>query len=986
MPTMASRIEIRPKVKDAVSERSCDNFKSFFEKVEKVEVVRVLTIDKEFKKKELQDISVAASNPVTEKPSLTPTTIRSFDWALEVGFLPGVTDNIGHTATELVEDLMKCEFAENEAVYSSTLYLIKGDLTKAEVEELGWNVANNLIERIHIKDAEAYRNDKGMDVIVPQVRLEEAVSASVVDLDINDEALETIGKKGIPNEDGTFRGPLALSLNEMHVIRAYFKHEGRNPTDIELESIAQTWSEHCKHKIFASPIDELEEGLYRGYIKKATNEIRRRRGQDDFCVSVFKDNSGAIEFNEKYLVTDKAETHNSPSALDPYGGAITGIVGVNRDALGFGKGAKPIVNRYGFCFADPRDDKPLYRGQNRSNPMLPPQRISDGVIKGVEAGGNQSGIPGPQGFLYYNERYKGKPLVFVGTVGLIPREVGGQSSCEKAARPGDHIVMIGGRVGQDGIHGATFSSESLDAGSPSTAVQIGDPITQKRLMDAVLTEARDQDLYSSITDNGAGGISCSVAEMAKECGGCDVELEKVPLKYPNLEPWKIWVSESQERMTLAVPPEKWASFKAIMDKHGVEATVIGTFTASGRCVVKYDGQKIMDLEMEFLHEGAPLVPLNSDYPKPPLTEPAIASPVDMSRTLVDMIGRLNCASFAQVSTMFDHEVQGRTIVKPLQGVGKVNGPATVFKPDYEDWKGIVLSQGINPLYSDIDTYHMAAAAIDTAVRNAVSVGGNVDYMALMDNFCWCSSYDPYRLGQLKDCVRACYEYAIGYGTPYISGKDSMFNDFNGFDDTGLPIKISVPPTLLISSLGVIDDVRKCVTMDAKVPGDLVYVVGKTKNELGGSEYYYMHGELGANVPQVNADRARDLYRTFHLAIQKELIVSSVSIGIGGLGVALAKKAIAGSLGMEIDLRKVEREAVDQDDHLLFSETQSRFLVTVNPTWKDRFEALFGSYGASLIGTVTETPQLKMVGLKGQMIVDVSVDDLADSYFASNKFY
>ena len=323
-------------------------------------------------------------------------------------------------------------------------------------------------------------------------------------------------------------------------------------------------------------------------------------------MSVFKDNSGGIVFDDQYIVTHQVETHNSPSALDPFGGSITGIVGVNRDALGFGLGARPIANVYGFCVGDPEETSVLYRDKALTQPLLPARRILEGVIKGINHGGNQSGIPTPLGFVAVDPRYRGKPLVFAGTVGLIPRKMHGKKMSEKRARVGDYIVMTGGHVGLDGIHGATFSSEVLAEGSPATAVQIGDPITQKKMSDAIVREARDAGLYSSITDNGAGGISCSVAEMAKECGGCVVDLEKVPLKYPGLAPWQIWISESQERMTLAVPPRSWRALKKIFDRHGVEASVIGSFTSAKRCVVRYRGKRIMDIEMKFLHDGRPV--------------------------------------------------------------------------------------------------------------------------------------------------------------------------------------------------------------------------------------------------------------------------------------------------------------------------------------------------------------------------------------------
>lgn len=822
-----------------------------------------------------------------------------------------------------------------------------------------------------------------MDKVVPKVKLKQ-VETIEVDLNIDDSELIKIGKEGIKDEEGR-RGPLALDLPSMHAIKNYYRDEGRNPTDLEVEALAQTWSEHCKHTIFASKIDEIEDGLYKGFIKRATNEIRKAKGKDDFCVSVFTDNAGGIVFDDDWVISDKAETHNTPSALDPFGGAITGIVGVNRDALGFGMGSKPVANRYGFCFADPRKENDLYRGKDKKSPALHPRKVMDGVIEGVNHGGNQSGIPTPQGFMVFDDRYRGKPLIFVGTIGLIPKEINGKPGWEKSARPGDKVVVLGGRVGQDGIHGATFSSEALDTGSPATAVQIGDPITQKKLSDAIVKEVRDKGLYNSITDNGAGGISCSVAEMARECGGCEVQLDKVPLKYANLEPWKIWISESQERMTLAVPPEKVKELIAIMDKRGVEAVVIGEFTDSGRCKVTYKDKVVMDMNMSFLHDGVPKKILETSYEKPTHPEPDFECPENLGKTLKEMLKRLNITSHAFVSRQYDHEVQAGSVIKPLQGKGEVNGEAAVVRPVLTTNRAVVISQGLHPGYSDIDTYQMAACSIDTAIRNAVSVGGNPDHMAIMDNFCWCSSDEPQRLGELKAAAESCYNFATQFGTPFISGKDSMFNDFKGFDGEDNPVKVSVPPTLLISSISVTPDAEKCLSLDSKIPGDLVYVLGTTKNELGGSEYFAMNDEIGNNVPHVSAEHALDLYRKFFEATQKELLASAISVNLGGLGVALAKMAIGGQLGLDLDLRKVKQHSIKRDDHLLFSESQSRFIVTIDPKYQEIFETHFGDL-ASLLGTVSEHSKVKMLGLNGRTIIDVDVKELTESYRSTFRNY
>jgi len=982
----AFRLEIRNTVKDNRALTMLKRFHLNGYEVDQVVTADIYTVNKDFEDGQREQIGEMLTNPIFEAYSIDKLNPPAeFDYVIETGFLPGVTDNVSHTAKEGIEDLLHVEFdVPEENVYTSQITYLKGDLTKEEAQKIAESFVNPLIQRIHIKTKEEFEKDGGMNLVIPKVTISSTPKADLVDLDISDEALVEMGKKGIKDEDGTYRGPLALRPTYLKTIQDYFKKEERKPTDIELESIAQTWSEHCKHTIFANPLDEIKDGIYKHYIKAATNKIRADKGDKDFCVSVFTDNSGGIIFDEDHIITDKAETHNSPSALDPFGGAITGIVGVNRDTLGFGIGAKPIINRYGYCFGNPQDKTPLYRGKGKSNKALTPRKIMDGVIDGVNAGGNESGIPSPQGFAYFEDRYRGKPLVFVGTIGIMPNEVNGKPSWEKQAKVGDKVVCIGGSVGLDGVHGATFSSEALDTGSPATAVQIGDPITQKKMSDVIAKEARDRNLYNSITDNGAGGLSCSVAEMAKECGGCDVELDKVKLKYPNISPWEIWISESQERMTLSVPEDKLDEFLELMKRRGVEAYVIGTFNDSGRCKVTFNGETIMDMDMDFLHDGFPEEQQNTTYTRETHEEPNFECPENLNETMLKMLERNNLTSYEFISMQYDHEVQAGSCIKPLHGKGRVNGPASVTTPLLGKRRGVVASQGINPRYSDIDTYHMAASAIDTAIRNSVSVGGNVDYMALMDNFCWCSSNEPERLGQLKEAARACYESTVAMGTPLISGKDSMFNDFNGFDENDEPVKISIPPTLMVSSMGVMEDVNHCQTMDLKMAGDLIYVIGETKNELGGSEYYHMHDAIGNEVPKVNTDVALERYRKFYRANQKNLMASTASVSLGGLGATLAKMAIAGQLGLEVDLKEVPASGVDRDDHLLFSESQSRFVVAVSPDKKEEFESAIPE--AKLIGRVSDDKRVLVNGLADNQVIDSSVEQLEASYKKTFRDY
>ncbi|MEK7615790.1 MAG: AIR synthase-related protein [Patescibacteria group bacterium] len=776
-------------------------------------------VDADLSQKELKRCKALLLNPLIEE-EFKSLRFKRLKYA-EIGFVPGVTDNVGNTASEML----------GHKVYFSQIYFRNPP------------DFNPLIQR----------SSKNTFLPIPRVVLPKPHQAQIIKLDVSDEELIRISRERT----------LALDLVSMKAIAA---HKSQI-TDVELEALAQTWSEHCKHTIFADPIDDIKDGLYRHFIKAATKKINH-----PMCVSVFKDNSGAIAFDEKYLVTHKVETHNTPSALDPFGGAITGIVGVNRDAMGFGLGAKPIANTYGFCLGFPDDKTKLYRDSKLKQPMLSARRIMDGVIAGINAGGNQSGIPTPQGFLYFHDRYLGKPLVFAGTVGLIPRGLH-----KKRALPGDYIVMVGGRVGRDGIHGATFSSESLNPNSPAGAVQIGDPITQKKMSDAIVKEARDLGLYHSITDNGAGGLSSSIGEMSEQSGGAEVELSKVPLKYPGLEPWQIWISESQERMTLAVPPKKWKKFHDLMARRGVEATVIGRFTKSGKCVVKYHGKTVMNLDLDFLHNGRPIKIQKSKHEIRNSKQTLNFKHLNLKR----LLAHPNLTSYQFLSQQYDHTVQGTAVIGPLQGRGEINGDASVLAPVLGSKRGIVLTQALAPEMSEVDPYRMACTVIDRAVLQAIAIGADPEQIALLDNFCWCSSDEPERLWQLKEACRGCYDTAIKWGTPFISGKDSMFNDFKGFYAKGKPIKISALPTLLISAIGIIPDVTKAVTEDLKNPGDLIYLL---------------------NFKRLNL-------KLYHRAVQKNLIASAISIGRpafakassgkGGAEVALAKAAIGGMLGYHV---------------------------------------------------------------------------------------
>jgi len=933
---------------------------------------------------QITKIAKALTNPVLENFSINDfPDIKGFTYAIEIGFKPGVADNKGHTAKETVRDLLHLKEGVNLEIYTSKIFLIYDRISPEQAGKIALTLHNPLIERSYIASFKEIKQNKNLPTLAPKVILEKHIPVIKVPLNnAGEEELKNIGAEGIRDENGARRGPLALDLASMQVIQEHFRKLKREPTDIELEALAQTWSEHCKHTIFANPIDlpaqagVIKDGLYKTYIKGATALIRKQKGKEDFCVSVFSDNAGGIIFDKDFLITHKVETHNSPSALDPFGGAITGIVGVNRDTIGFGMGAKPVANVYGFCLGYPEDEKKYFRDRNLTQEMLPPKRILSGVVKGINSGGNTSGIPTLNGFIKFDERYRAKPLVFAGTVGLIPRIVNGKPSHLKRAKPGDYIVVVGGRVGLDGIHGATFSSLATDSNSPAAAVQIGDPITQKKLSDAIVKEARDKNLYNSITDNGAGGISCSVAEMAKECGGAEVNLEKVPLKYPGLRPWEIWISESQERMTLAVPPSKWKTLQELMESRGVETTVIGKFTNSGKCVVNYKGKKIMDIDMEFLHNGLPRHQLATTPVFNQYQEPELEPKKSYTKVLERLLGEKNIAGFSFISEQYDYEVQASSVLKPISGRGRINTDAQVFAPLLNSPKGAVLTSATFPWYGDISTYDMASCAIDTAVRNTIAAGGTLSHLAILDNFCWSSSNDPKRLYQLVEAVKACYERAVGFGTPFISGKDSMFNDFRGYDENGRPLEISIPPTLLISAIGVMPDFYKTVSPEFKSYGDIIYLLGETNDELGGGEYFKMLGWVGNSVPKVNLQKNIKTYLALEKAIKKELIASAISVNSGGLGIALAKASLGGMLGCNVSTKNLPGENSSVDAKL-FSESQGRILVSVSPKNIAAFEKIIKNIPRAKLGKVSSDE--KFIITDKAKIVETNVKKLHTIY-------
>ncbi|MCC6794260.1 MAG: phosphoribosylformylglycinamidine synthase [Candidatus Hydrogenedentes bacterium] len=935
--------------------------------VNDVRVIDVYTIHADLSREELDLVRRELfTDPIIQNSALDTMLASDFDFAVEVGFRPGVTDNIGKSSAEGIADTIGRSLTEDEAVYKSTLYAIRGGVSADTCEHIARDLlANGLIQRWVVKSAAELKSVDGYGLLgLPLVTDRSSAEVRTINLNISDDALMTISRDGM----------LALDFGEMKAIQAHYRDASiaqwrkqaglpAQPNDIELEILAQTWSEHCKHKIFNAVIEYTDEtgktrtidSLFKTYVKATTDEVGKRV---DWLVSVFHDNAGIIKFDENWNFALKAETHNSPSALDPYGGAITGIVGVNRDVLGAGLGCRCIFNTDVFCFATP-----FFDGDIPAR-LMHPRRVLRGVHQGVKDGGNQSGIPDLNGAIVFHDRFLGKPLVFCGTGGLIPATINGKPSHEKCAKPGDLIVMCGGRIGKDGIHGATFSSEELHEGSPATAVQIGDAITQKKMADFLL-EARDLGLFSNITDNGAGGLSSSIGEMAKGSGGAVVHLDRAPLKYPGLAPWEIFLSEAQERMTLGVPPAKKEAFLDLARRREVEATVLGEFTNSGRLECFYEDKLIGALDMHFLHDGVPKMHLQAKWTPPTPKSEITIQTSDLMGDLKAVLGSLNVCSKEPFVRMYDHEVLAQSVLKQFQGVNHDGpGDAGVIRPVPGSKRGIAVACGITPKYSDLDAYWMMASSVDEAVRNLVAVGARISTIAGLDNFCWPdpvkSDKTPdgdYKLAQLVRCCEALYDFCTAYDIPLISGKDSMKNDYK-IGDT----KISIPPTVLFTAAAIIDDVTKVVSMDVKRAGDAVYVIGETHNEMGGSEYLALRGELGANVPKVDAKKARALYEKLSAAIASGLVASCHDCSDGGLGVALAESAFSGGFGMEIELHGV---GVENDVVALFSESQSRFVVTVAADNTDAFEAAMSGAAFARLGTTTQSDLFKVHGGDGK---------------------
>ncbi|MEM4166240.1 MAG: phosphoribosylformylglycinamidine synthase subunit PurL [Candidatus Bilamarchaeaceae archaeon] len=957
---MPGRIEIttNENIKDVVAIKTSEKIKRMLGLEKKLHFCDVYNFGGDESEEELNKIAQEVFlDSIAQRYSTKP--IYQNLWRVEIGFLPGVTDNIGKTAREAVKE----KTGKESEVYYSRLYAIE-NATKEECEKIAQALHNPLVEKARVIPP----NEIPFPYL-PKVIIKHEPKVESISLYMSQERFEQLTKQRM----------LALSAEEFKAIKAYFRDEkvikqrekvglDNKITDVELECIAQTWSEHCKHKIFNAKITYKENGekhainsIFKTFIKGATEQVKK-----PYIVSVFKDNGGIIKFNPEYDIAVKVETHNAPSALDPYGGALTGVLGVQRDVLGTGLGACPIANIDVLCFG-PLNINEVPHG------VLPPRVIYDGVIKGIEDGGNKMGIPTVNGSIIFHDGFICRPLVYAGTIGIMPSEINGRKTSEKRIEPGYLIVMAGGRIGKDGIHGATFSSQQIDESTPQSVVQIGDPITQKKLLDFIL-EARDKNLYEAITDNGAGGLSSSVGELAQLSGGCELQLAACPLKYPGLNPWEIFVSESQERMTLAVPPEKLEELQKIAKKHDVEVTVIGKFTNSKKLHVLYGNKTVAYLDMKFLHEGVPQYQLKAEWKKLIFPEPKIVD-LPLNEILIKLLSSPNICSRESVIRRYDHEVKGMSVIKPI-----MSGPndAAVIRPLYTSNEGIVIAHGICPKYVQ-DGYVMAQLAFDEAVRNAIAAGAKFGYLAALDNFSWPdpikSEKTPDGEQKLGSLIRAClalYDCATQYGIPFISGKDSMKNDYYDGEK-----KYSIPPTLLITVIGKIDNIEKACSVEFKNPGDAIYILGTTRSELGSSEYYALFNGIGNELPKLHPEEHMTIYKKLSDAISEGLVASAHDISDGGFAVALAECSIYRPFGAEVDISKIPSTTVD-DKTILFSETPGRFIVSVKQENIEAFEKIMAGGVFARIGRVRGDKRL-IIKNRERILLNEDISKLKEAH-------
>ncbi len=962
-------IEIKTKenAKDVRKEGLQQAIRELGLKAEVVETSDIYSIEGSYSTAEAEKISRAMSDAIVQKFAINSQLYSKGAWVIMIRYKPQITDPAEQSVLKLVEDI---GLAANSATMLQK-YIIK-NASEGQVKAICEQLLSN-------ENTQQY--GYGLDTVNVNAFLRTSIGNG-------DTAVQTVKiSKASDGELERISGEnaLSLSLEEMKAIRAYFRKQRREPTDVELETIAQTWSEHCKHKTFNSEVElevydgsggktrtEVIPNLFRETIVAATNEIAKLKEWKRQLVSVFKDNAGIMRFDDENCIAFKVETHNHPSALDPYGGAGTGIGGVIRDVLGAGLGAKPIFNTDVFCFGMPGYSERLPKT------ILHPKRLLRGVVSGVRDYGNRMGIPTINGSITFHNSYLA-PLVYCGTAGIMPKW-----AAKKSQKAGDLIVAIGGKTGKDGLHGATFSSTELKEGTSTSVVQIGNAIEGKKMLDAIL-EAREKKLYTAITDCGAGGFSSAVGEMAQELGA-EVELSEAQLKQNGMKPWEIWLSESQERMVMAVPEKNLGQLKEICRKEETTVSVLGKLTATKKLVVKHNGKGVARLDMGFLHHGLPKTKREAVYrERKALQQPQRKNAnVNYTEVLKKLLAMPSIASKEWVIRQYDHEVQANTVVKPLTGAAN-DGPsdASVVRPVPGSRRAVAVANGINPRYGILSPYWMAAAAIDEALRNIVATGGSLNRTAILDNFCWANTDNKERLGSLVMAAKACKDFAVAYKTPFISGKDSLHNEVAVGKE-----RIPVLDTLLVSAIAVIDDIDSIVTMDFKKEGSSIYIAGETRDDMGGSHYNELVGaglECG-NVPKIDAIKSKATFAAVEEAIKGKTVLACHDPSEGGMAVAVSEMCFAGNIGAEIQLNDVPcgsfSSGTPNDASILFSESQTRFVLEVKRGMEGEFERIMRRQGCTY-GRIGKTKGKRLaINCGSNKMVDAGIGELKKAWQAT----
>jgi len=923
---------------------------------------KVYFIEGSFSKNDIETIaSSLLIDPVTERYLLSEGLFREKPSSCEIiiTYNPGVSDPVTLSLEKAIKDLSFR--VENTRI--ARLYKFE-NLTQSEIEEVSQRLLYNpLIE--HVLDYEKTSTIESLDEFSASTYKFKLENVDI--FSANEEDLKNISSDGC----------LSLNLEEMKIIQEYFKKNKRNPTDCELETIATLWSEHCAHKTFRGIIEYEEkdassktikkstiDNLLKTTVMKATNEIKSAN-----CVSVFHDNSGVVKFDKDFNICFKVETHNHPSSLEPYGGASTGIGGVIRDILGTGLAAKPFASIDIFCFSPwhiSYDDLPLG--------LLHPKRVMKGVIRGVRDYGNRMGIPTVAGAVLFDERFLGNPLVYCGTLGLIPKD-----KCFKKVHKGDLVFVCGAKTGRDGIHGATFSSKELDEKTVflTSAVQIGNAIEEKKVTEAIL-RARDLDLFNAITDCGAGGLCSAVTELAQD-NGVSVNLEKVPRKYNGLNYTEIWISESQERMVFFAKKENLEELTQIFREEDVELTVIGEVTNTKKLELLYENNKVCSLDMDFIF-NLPKLTKKATWVMKKEEAVSVDEKENYNEQVKALLSRPGIACKDWILREYDHEVQAGSVLKSIYGIENLSvSDAAVLRPDLKTDKAVAIGLGINPFYSDIDPYWMAALAIDEALRNIVSVGGNLKNTYILDNFCWGSPEDEYNLAGLVRTSFSAYDFSKYFEVPFISGKDSLYNEYAVEGK-----RISIPGTLLISAVSIMDNWQSVITANLKKEDNLIYLVGLSKPEMGASEYFRFLKKKGGFVPKVNKETAKEVFEAVSLAINKKVIISCHDLSEGGLAVAISEMCMGSGFGANIFLKEVPKEKNMADYEILFGESPTRFLVEVPKDKKAVFEKQFKGLIFGLIGCASKEPKLTIYANETETVVNLALDELRDSWLKTFK--